>query len=264
MIVGHAAAQKVLVQELPSACLLIGPPSIGKRTMVNHYLRHHGILVPDTTKPVLNPDTARELHRFFATAPFGKRKVAVLNLDRASPASVNVLLKLLEEPPPSASFLMIASISPLLTIQSRSTLLRCNYLNDDEVYHVLVARFAMPPEEAQQAARMSGGQISRALESSDLMTSKSPVLSLLKASAEGNEPLFYSALVKWGANEHQLLKAWSVEARTGRWQIFSSEESFGLAAKRNIIERVNKALRTGARPRIAAKLALIDVMEANR
>ncbi len=264
MIVGHDKVQAAFKQGLPTTALLLGPASVGKRTLINHYVRKHGIFPSDAVKPVLTPETARDLHRFFGTAPFGPSKVAILNLDRASSASLNVLLKLLEEPPKASSFLMFATNAPLLTIQSRAMTLRCNYLSDEEVYQVLVARFAMEPQDARTAASLSGGQISKALESPDIMTTKSPVLSVLKATAEGNEPLFYNALTKWGAQEHKLFCTWAIEARTARWSVFTPEESFGLTKDSKLIERINKALRTGARPRIAVKLALMDILESRR
>ncbi len=159
---------------------------------------------------------------------------------------------------------MLASKNPLLTVQSRSHLIRCNYLTEEEIYKILIAKFAMTPEDAQVAARLSGGQVARALTAQDIVSSKSPVLTLLKASAEGNEALFWNALQKWGPPEHALLQTWVVEARTGRWQTFTSVESFGLAKDVKVLKRVERALRTGARPRIAAKIALMDVMESHR
>ncbi len=77
------------------------------------------------------------LYQRFRTATLLGPKGAVLNLDRASSASLNVLLKLLEEPPKASSFLMFATNAPLLTIQSRAMTLRCNYLSDEEVYQCL-------------------------------------------------------------------------------------------------------------------------------
>ncbi len=83
----------------------------------------------------------------------------------ASPEAANALLKLLEEPPGSARFVLTTSEPGLLlpTIRSRTVPLRVEGLSDDAVATVLREQRGIDGETATWAARLGRGSIGRAL-----------------------------------------------------------------------------------------------------
>ncbi len=92
-------------------------------------LRVIGLL--DDAKSLLI-DQVRELGEFMAvTSHYGRAKVAVLNpADAMTRGAANALLKLLEEPPPHALFLLVAQRMEGLPATIRS---RCQHLRMDRV-----------------------------------------------------------------------------------------------------------------------------------
>lgn len=267
MIVGHHAVREHLEDELPPVTLLSGPPSIGKRTLCEHLAAHHGVKKGDVLRYVSDPfsvDDAREVQRFLSTRPMGKLKVVVVRLDRASSEALNALLKVLEEPPRSARFLLTSAFSTLLTVESRARVFRMGYLAEDDVYQILHEKIGQSPAQARAGARVAGGQVQRALDVGDVDIAKGPVLSLLKAAADSDEELMLNALAKFEAPQAELLKAWTIEARTGMWRTFNSSEGYGLQSDRWAVDRIARAMTMGARPRIAAKLAVLEIMEERR
>jgi hypothetical protein len=56
----------------------------------------------------------------------------------------------------------------------------------------------------------------------------------------------------------------TLEAATGRYATFTAQETFGLARDPATPRRIRARLVTGARPKLAAKLALLDLLQENR
>lgn len=83
----------------------------------------------------------------------------------SSPEAANALLKLLEEPPEDTRFILTSSEPGRLldTIRSRSVPLHMGALPVDRVRDFLVGVAEVVPEEADGAARRSGGSIGMAL-----------------------------------------------------------------------------------------------------
>ncbi|MCV6597881.1 MAG: DNA polymerase III subunit delta' [Mangrovicoccus sp.] len=109
-------------------------------------------------------DAARALHGFFglSAADGGHRVVIVDAGDELNPNAANALLKLIEEPPPRCTLLIICHrpAAMLPTIRSRCRQLRCAPLDTEAMTRALIQAGATPPDDpAQQArlARLSGG-----------------------------------------------------------------------------------------------------------
>jgi DNA polymerase III delta prime subunit len=211
----------------------------------------------------LNVEGAQRIARHMATAPFGPAKLVVANLDGASPEALNSLLKLLEEPPPRSHFVLLSTQKTLLTIESRAVVYRMGLLRTADITKILIAKFGMRPELAEQAAARASGRLDSALEE-DNGAAKSSVLALLKATAEGNEDLFSNVIAKWGREEAELLAIWAHENTTHVYRIFTPEDGSGLQNQPAVRDRVLRAARMNPRPKIAAKLALLDILEARR
>jgi DNA polymerase-3 subunit delta' len=83
----------------------------------------------------------------------------------ASQEAANALLKLLEEPPGAARFILTSSVpgSLLPTIRSRTVPLLLSPLPDEHMRSALVAWAGVPEEDAGRIARLGRGSLGRAL-----------------------------------------------------------------------------------------------------
>lgn len=245
--------------ELPPVLLLWGPASVGKRTICEQWLQEASeadVLRVD----VLDALTAREVVKFCATHPMGPMKWVFIRLDGAkSSIALNVLLKVLEEPPSYMRFLLTTTSSPLATIASRAQVYRVGYLRIEDVEHILEEQ-GHPVSEAKLMAKVSGGQMSRAQDAGDVLSAKGPVLAVVRAAAEADPDLLMASVSRFTEKHLELLRRWVVEARTGRWQVFSPEESSGLNyVSHATMKRLESVLRLGARPRLIARVGFMPL-----
>ena len=118
-------------------------------------------------------DEVRKLKGFFSlsAAEGGRRVVIVDAADDLNVNAANALLKLLEEPPPRATLLLVAHQPARLlpTIRSRCRELRLLPLAPEDMRAALEqAGVEVAPEEAQALAELSGGSVGAALRLSSL------------------------------------------------------------------------------------------------
>jgi DNA polymerase-3 subunit delta' len=103
-------------------------------------------------------------HPAYRTAPEPGRKVFVIReADRLNPSAADALLKVLEEPPADAVFLLLSARPHELpeTVLSRCHVVTFSPLSESFVVQTLTAEGA-DAERAALAARMSGGNLGRA------------------------------------------------------------------------------------------------------
>lgn len=110
-------------------------------------------------------DQAREISRVASLAPTeSDRKVMILDeFHLLSPEGAALLLKTIEEPPPSTTFLILADTIPhdLITISSRCARIDFRVITDGDIAARLVAD-GHDAEAAQVAARAAAGNLDRA------------------------------------------------------------------------------------------------------
>jgi DNA polymerase-3 subunit delta' len=102
--------------------------------------------------------------------PFeGRLRVFIFDdADRLSSEVQNALLKTLEEPPPSSSFILVSSRPELLlpTVRSRCPMLRFGRLSPLEIEGLLVERHGFDAQQARAASLVGEGSVAQALASS--------------------------------------------------------------------------------------------------
>jgi hypothetical protein len=263
--VGHSRTRASLEKNLPSVALLRGPESVGKWTLALHLAKHHGIAPVDSR--FINPLTtaaSRELKSFAMSAPLsGQAKLLVINLDGASPSSLNALLKILEEPPGHVRFILVSTGATLVTIESRAQIFLLGFLTREESYAILTQK-GFTSREAAMAAAYGQGQVSRAMSVVIIETVKVTVLTLLKSIADTNIELFERVAEKWTADASHLLESWCMEAMTQRWRVFNEGETFGLAGTKYPLAILQSLSVLDARPKISIRVAIIPVLEAKK
>ncbi len=148
-------------------------------------------------------ERVRGLLPSLAFAPHeGRARVVVIDpADGLNTTSANVLLKTLEEPPPSTHFVLVSSVATQLleTIRSRCQRVRFRALATEEIAPWLVAHQELSPAAAQSAAELSGGSLGRALalaESDDLSERSRRVDALLVA-VGGSDVQRLEAAAEW-------------------------------------------------------------------
>lgn len=257
--IGHARVLRALTEHLPPVTLLCGPPSVGKWTIAEHLAQHHHVSAVDrSTWPTgLTAAAARTIIAFVSTAPFGRFKLVTVRLDGSSNTALNAMLKTLEEPPPSARFLLTTSTPTLPTITSRATIYRLGALSVPELTDVLT-RHGLRPEAAARAAVLGRGQVRTALAAETSDAARAAVLNLMRAVATTDHELFDRTLRSWDDAAGQLLTQWFTETVTGRWSIFTQADTFGLHTDQARVRKMLTAISrvANARSRLAVRAAL--------
>lgn len=115
--------------------------------------------------PAISFDQAREIVRTASLAPSeGERKVMLLDeFHLLRPEGAALLLKTIEEPPPSTTFVILADFVPhdLITISSRCARIDFRLIDEQHVADRLVSE-GVDPDSAAEAAAASGGNLDRA------------------------------------------------------------------------------------------------------
>ncbi len=197
-IVGHAWAVELLAQAVRSdrvshAYLFLGPAQVGKTTLAKAFAqtlvceraalpgadgspcgtcracrrvsegRYPDVQVISAEKNWIQIEQIRNLQGDAAVAPLeGKRKVFVIQeIERATPAAANALLKTLEEPPPHVVLLLTSNRRDMVlpTVLSRCQIVGLRALPLDEVAAALQLRWHVPEDQAALLARLSSGRL---------------------------------------------------------------------------------------------------------
>jgi DNA polymerase-3 subunit delta' len=128
--------------------------------------KHPNVFVVEPEGRDIHVETVKQeiWHPAYRTAPEPGRKVFVVReADRLNPSAADALLKVLEEPPADAVFLLLSARPHELpeTILSRCHVVTFQPLAEPFIVEALVAEGA-DPERAALAARLSGGNLGRA------------------------------------------------------------------------------------------------------
>lgn len=193
-----------LTGELPPATLVLGP---GARGLVLGTLPEHGWRDLDAA-------AARQIRaEAYLAAPSGLR-VIVVCLYGASAQVQNMLLKVLEEPPPSTRFVLAAEERPLPTVVSRCRVLVLGLQGDRQV-----------PDGRDVAA----------------------VGTALKAVLSGQTALLAQTVRAWLPVHAALLTQWAAEAASGCWRDFGPDFAPGVSPDRALRLLAELRAREGTR-----------------
>ena len=168
------------------AYLLVGPPGSGKRTAATALAAallcpvggcgecnvchralasgHPDVVLVERSGPSITVEQAREVRRLAMRSPNeGARKVLILTDFHLVREAASVLLKVLEEPPASTVFVILAEQLPpeLVTIASRCVQIDFGPLSALQVSAALVNE-GVDPSVAAEVAAVAGGRLDRA------------------------------------------------------------------------------------------------------
>ena len=127
--------------------------------------RHPDLVVVEAEGSALRVSEAEQIIRAGLRSPTeGNRKVIVVRgIDAIEENAIGKLLKVVEEPPPSAVFVLLAEEVPpeLITIASRCVRVDFGPLSIDAIATALIER-GVDPDRAGSAATAAGGDFGRA------------------------------------------------------------------------------------------------------
>lgn len=158
---GTRSAARAFAGELLTA---VDPDQAERHQSLAAVERHPAIRVVERVGASISADQAREIVRqAMLSPPEGRRQVIVLVDFHLVGAQAPMLLKTIEEPPPSTIFIILADDVPpeLETIASRCVRVDFGPVPTPDVIAVLVAD-GVDAERAEVAARSAGGDLDRA------------------------------------------------------------------------------------------------------
>jgi DNA polymerase-3 subunit delta' len=218
----HLLAQAVARSTLPPTLLFVGPHGVGKfrvaRTVAavlnclspvrsagplpidacgacrscDRIGRHMHVdiaaLEPDE-RASIKIDVVRDILARTGFRPFeGRRRVVIIrDADALEDQAQNALLKSLEEPPPSTTFILTTSVAGglLPTVLSRCMRLRFARLTETDIVTVLTREHDVAEDEARAVAPLADGSVRQALElgSTDVAVLRESALVVLRQAA---------------------------------------------------------------------------------
>ena len=152
------------------------------------------LLIEPGDTGVIKIDQVRDAVERAAYRPFeGRRRVVIIDdADLMNADAQNALLKTLEEPPASSTFVLVTSRPDLLlpTVRSRCQRLRFGRLAPGDVASVLIATHEYAAADAHAAASQSDGSIGLALEggSDAFLEARQAAADLLETAARTDDP----------------------------------------------------------------------------
>lgn len=260
-MIGHAAVRRTLESDLPPVTLLLGPASIGKRTLTEHLRKHHQVHPVDAyrlTEPLCVAEV-RDVIRFVGTRPQGEFKLVTGRLDGASTSALNAALKVLEEPPDTARFLLTCTRNTLPTVMSRCRVFRMGFLLAGQVRDILVQQGVAAPIATKVAVR-NFGQVAPALRvatGSDEQE-RSVVLGLVQSLATRDHEMFDKAMKVWDEAATVMFVRWLHEVATDTYLVYTRDDAYGFDRSLRTVQGLAEAIsRTpGARSRLGIRAAL--------
>lgn len=264
-VIGHGTARRVLEAHLPQVLSLVGPSSIGKRTLAIYLGQFHGIDPVDSMefRVFFTVEKAKQLREFALTVPFGEKKLAIVHIDKAPEASLNDMLKLLEEPPSYMHFILLMTKATLPTIMSRSETFGLAPLEPEELTSVLTRFNGMSEGPASRVS--FAGRVDEAKELYEGVNSKVSALAVLRAVESKDIMLFKRSFKGVDDLAARMIERGLLEAATGRWEFFAPSDLPLFSNRPDVARRLLEAWsQTGsARRSLSARVVLEPAVRRN-
>jgi DNA polymerase-3 subunit delta' len=225
-ITGHRQLLQLIARAavrgtLPPSLIFAGPEGVGKRmaavalaqllncpsrtgddscgvcascTRIARHVHADVLVIEPGDNGSIRIDQIREAIERTAYRPFeGRRRIVII--DRADAVNIeaqNALLKTLEEPPETSTFVLVTSRPDVLlpTVRSRCQRLRFEWLTPADVAAVLMREHDYSETDAHAAAALSDGSIGLALEggSEEFVEARDAAAGLLEIVAGHTDP----------------------------------------------------------------------------
>ena len=269
-VIGHDNLLQRFSVGIPLNLVLVGPPGIGKLRLAlaiaQQFANTYDIMViePGDAAPV-SIGKIREVGKFVAKHPFGsKYKIVVIDASGMPDAPVQALLRMLEEPPERARFILTTSGSLPLTILSRCIKVQVAPLSDPEVLQVLEL-LGFSGDLATVAARLSKGSVETALAHINNSGRRRKVLSVLQMILGGKLGAVIPAVRTWVEPDILETVRWFEDLLLVPYGVMSSythkELAIGASFTTEDVQSYLQLLRTPMKPSLKMVYMAIRVIE---
>jgi DNA polymerase-3 subunit delta' len=291
---GHERAVAALTGALasghaPQACLLVGPPSVGRSTVARHVAQWLLCAASGPDRPCgqcrgcrlvaadghpdvclleapLKVDAVRELQRRLALAPVeADWHVAVLpDIDRASAGAANSLLKTLEEPPSGTLLLLTAAdaAAVLPTVRSRCQTLSLRPLSRAAASAALQDA-GLDRARAQTLARLSGGRLGWAIAAArdpSLLEGREMWLERLETALEADGATRLNLADAWARQKEALAEGFGIWLGWWRDVLLLQHDLQDAVVN---VDRIEGLRRTAERVPVEATARLLRTLQAS-
>lgn len=258
-IFGHHEVMSTL-RKLPlTNILMVGPWSVGKRSMLEYFMQTHGIT--DITR-VYDLKTAdlQEIRRL-SLETRGSERVIFLRLDKMNQATEERLLKIIEDAPPEVKFLATSVYASRIALRTRFTYLPVGSL-DSKTISMILRRLGYEAATAVELAAKSLGSVGESIKAGKSSPFTSLVRRALKCIAEHDAPMLDSLYSKWEDGHTDTILAWASERITERWRTFKPEEfpELGKGTAMRILTGVDRL----DRPRYVVRSTLVNIVREDQ
>lgn len=260
MLVGHQGVIGALSSQLPPVSIISGPPSVGKRLIAAHAAMTNNVSRVDFTEVSrLTVAEASRVKEFMSVQPMVDLKFALIDIDSASNAAINDLLKALEEPPSYARFSIINSAKLPATLRTRGRRYSVGLLKPDDLMTILINK-GIPEQDAKKFSSL--GRVDLAIQAYTDSTARSTALTVLESVLTNDYLLFSQAYKAVDDKIARTIVSMLEESASQRWRVFNPKY-LGLFADKRVAISVLASWSnvSSARPQIAVRAALESIMK---
>lgn len=260
MLVGHQEVIGALSSQLPPVSIITGPPSVGKRLIAGHAAMLNKVSRVDFMEiSRLTVSEATRVKNFMSTEPMQNIKFALIDVDCASNAAVNDLLKALEEPATYARFSIISSTKLPSTLRTRGYKYSVGLLKPSDLQTILISK-GLPAEDASSLSAL--GRVDIALEHYAQAAARSSALTVLDSVLSNDYILFSQAYKAVDDKTAKVILSILQESATQRFRTYNPEY-LGAFAQQNVAMAVLAAWSavSDAKPKLAVRAALESIMK---
>lgn len=256
----HREVLSALLSGQLSHTLIVGPQSVGKRSMLEKLIEHHRLT--DVVRILNNSDLDMAAVRRASLESNSGERVILMRLDYLKRTEEEKLLKIIEDAPEGVTFLATKTnptqASPLL---SRFTFYSVDYLPNRTVGRIL-HRLGYAPDRAATLADYSLGAIKPTIDLGKSSAYVSLVNRALTCISEKDADALDKLYSKWEDGHTKAIREWARERVTGRWRMFQ-ESDFPELGK-GVAIRIWKRVNLFERPRYVVRSTLAGIIAEER
>lgn len=259
-VLEHTEVLRALAQGELSHTLLVGPRSVGKRTILEWLIERHR--VTDVVRIYSTKDLDMAEVQNLALESSSSQRVILMRLDYLKARDAERLLKVIEDAHPGVTFLCTRTTpdgrSALL---SRFTTYSVGFLTDKAV-GLILSRIGYAPDKAADLAEKSLGAVNPTIGLGKNLGAVSLVNKALKSIEENDADALDKLYTKWDDDHTRTIRTWAQERITGRWRVFQESDfpDLGKGTALKIWTRVSLA----ERPRYVVRASLASIVMENR
>lgn len=258
-IFGHREVMQALNGLPLTNVLLVGPWSVGKRSMLENFIQRHG--VTDVTRVYDLKSADLQEVRKMSLETNGARRVIFLRLDRMTQNTEERLLKIIEDAPPEVTFLATSTYSTRIALRTRFTYITVGSL-DPKTIAMILGRLGYEATNAVSLAEKSIGSVGGSIKVGKASPFTSLVTRALKCIVEHDVEMLDSLYSKWEDGHTDTILTWASERITERWRTFKPGDfpELGKGTAMRILTSVDRY----DRPRYVVRSSLVNIVREDR